>query len=382
MALMPPLDIPPLGISEREARTRFAALQRKLVPLWEHICRFNETEQTIVVVPSQTIEFDCKGAEMQAYEERMLFMLLLLRQPRARLIYATSQTILPSTLDYYFSILPGVVSSHAAQRFFNIAVEDRSPRPLTVKLLERPHVYQRIRSLILDPDRAHLVANNVTRYERDLALRLGVPIYGADPELAPLGTKSGGREVFASAGVAYPTGSEHLRSLADLLNALGEMREKKPGLTRAIVKLNDAVSGEGNAVVELAELPAPGSADASALLEQRVRSMTFELSSMTSERFFASLAQLGGVAEECIRGTGFCSPSVQMRISPLGELEVLSTHDQILGGPMGQSFLGSRFPADHGYGPLITVEGRKGGAAAGGTRRSGPVRDRFRCRAG
>jgi hypothetical protein len=120
---------------------------------------------------------------MQAYEERMLFMLLL-RQPRARLVYATSQTILPSTLDYYLSILPGVVSSHAAQRFFNIAVEDRSPRPLTVKLLERPHVCERIRSLILDPDRAHLVAYNVTRYERDLALRLGIPIYGADPEFA------------------------------------------------------------------------------------------------------------------------------------------------------------------------------------------------------
>ena len=93
---MQPLDIPPLGVSEQEAQVRFAALQRKLVPLWEYISRFNDSEQTIVVVPSQTIEFDCKGAEMQAYEERMLFMVLLLRQPRARLVYATSQTILPS----------------------------------------------------------------------------------------------------------------------------------------------------------------------------------------------------------------------------------------------------------------------------------------------
>lgn len=361
MALMPPLAIPPLGISETEARARFAALQRKLVPLWEHIRRFNESEQTIVVVPSQSIEFDCKGAEMQAYEERMLFMLLLLRQPRARLVYATSQTILPSTLDYYFSILPGVVSNHAAQRFFNIAVEDRSPRPLTVKLLERPHVYERIRSLILDPDRAHLVAYNVTTYERDLALRLGIPIYGADPELSVLGTKSGAREVFASAGVSYPIGRENLRSLDDLLTALGQMRAKEPGLMRAIVKLNDAVSGEGNAVVDLADLPAPGSSGTAALLEQRVRSMAFELSSMTLARFSDSLAEHGGVVEECIRGTGFCSPSVQVRVTPLGELEVLSTHDQMLGGPSGQSFLGSRFPADHGYGPLITAEGRKVG---------------------
>jgi hypothetical protein len=365
MALMPPLEIPPLGISEGEARARFAALQRKLVPLWEHIRRFNESEQTIVVVPSQTIEFDCKGAEMQAYEERMLFMLLLLRQPRARLVYATSQTILPWTLDYYFSILPGVVSNHAVQRFFNIAVEDRSPRPLTVKILERPHVCQRIRSLILDPDRAHLVAYNVTPYERDLALRLGIPIYGADPALSGLGTKSGAREVFDSAGVSYPIGRENLRSLDDLLTALGQIREKKPGLTRAVVKLNDAVSGEGNAIVDLATLPAPGSAGAAALLEQQVRSMTFELSSMTLARFIDSLAEDGGVVEEYICGAGLCSPSVQMRITPLGEIEVLSTHDQMLGGPTGQSFLGSRFPADHRYGPLITAEARKIGQKLG-----------------
>jgi hypothetical protein len=361
MALMPPLEIPPLGISEEEARTRFAALQRKLVPLWEHIRRFSESDQTIVVVPSQTIEFDCKGAEMQAYEERMLFMLLLLRQPRARLVYATSQTILPSTLDYYLSILPGVVTSHAAQRFYNIAVEDRSPRPLTVKLLERPHVYERMRSLIPDPDRAHLVAYNVTLYERDLALRLGIPIYGANPELSLLGTKSGAREIFASAGVSYPIGRENLRSLDDLLSALGEMRVQKPGLTRVIVKLNDAVSGEGNAVVDAAGLPAPRAAKAAALLEQRVRSMTFELSGMTLARFLDSLADHGGVVEERIQGTGFCSPSVQMRVTPLGEVEVLSTHDQMLGGRTGQSFLGSRFPANHGYGPSITAEGRKVG---------------------
>ena len=361
MGSLKPLEISPIGISEQEAQSRFAALQKKLIPLWEHIRQFNDSDQTIVVVPSQTIDFDCRGAEMQAYEERMLFMLLLLRQPRARLIYATSQTILPSTLDYYFSLLPGVVSNHAAARFFNIAVEDRSPRPLTVKLLERPLAYERIRSLILDPDRAHLVAYNVTSYERDLALRLGIPIYGADPKHSMLGTKTGSREIFAKAGVSYPFGSENLRSLGDVLHALGAMCQEKPELSHAIVKLNDSVSGEGNAVVDLAKLPPHGGAKFAAELEQRVRSMTFELSSMTIERYFDSLAELGGIVEECIRGTGFCSPSVQMRITPLGEVEVLSTHDQMLGGPTGQSFLGSRFPADHRYGRLIADDGRKVG---------------------
>jgi hypothetical protein len=59
------------------------------------------------------------------------------------------------------------------------------------------------------------------------ALRLGIPIYGADPKLSALGTKSGAREVFDSAGVSHPIGRGDLRSLDDLLIALEQMRELK-----------------------------------------------------------------------------------------------------------------------------------------------------------
>ncbi len=359
MAMTPPLEIPPLGVAEDEAQRRFERLQQKLVPLWERIRRINDSEQTIVVVPSQTIDFNCQGAEMQAYEERMLFMLLLLRQPAARLVYATSQTILPSTLDYYLSLMPGVINSHAMQRFFNVAVEDRTPRPLTVKLLERPHICDRIRSLIPDPDAAHLVAFNVTTYERDLALRLGIPIYGADPKFWPLGSKTGSREIFEAAGASYPIGYENLRSFDEVHRALCEMRRAKPELGNAMVKLNEGVSGEGNAVVDLSGLPDPGTAEAESALAERIRGMQFESSAVTFEEFFRTMATLGGIAEERIQGHDFRSPSVQMRVTPLGEVEVLSTHDQLLGGPSGQSFLGSRFPADPRYGPLIGSEARK-----------------------
>ena len=97
--MTPALPLPRLPLDEPEAQARFEKLQERLVPLWELISRLNDSEQTVVVVPSQTIDFDCQGAEMQAYEERMLFMLLLLRQSQARLVYTTSQTILPTTLD-------------------------------------------------------------------------------------------------------------------------------------------------------------------------------------------------------------------------------------------------------------------------------------------
>ena len=42
-------------------------------------------------------------------------------------------------------------------------------------------------------------------------------------------------------------------------------------------------------------------------------------------------------------------------------VELLSRHDQLLGGPTGQSYLGCVFPADTAYASLITNEAAKVG---------------------
>jgi hypothetical protein len=73
------------------------------------------------------------------------------------------------------------------------------------------------------------------------------------------------------------------------------------------------------------------------------------------------LAELAGIVEERVVGEEIRSPSVQLRITPLGQLEVLSTHDQVLGGPSGQSYLGCRFPADPAYATMITRDAAKVG---------------------
>src|SRR5213592_3614904 len=249
-------------MSERKPATdsqaEFDQLQKKLVPLWKSIERFNQDPPTIVVVPSMSIDAINSGAVMQAYEERFLFLLLLLRQPRARLIYVTSQTILPSIIDYYLDLLPGVIPSHARQRLFLISPLDGSVRPLSDKLLERPRLLERIRSLIMDPDRAHLVPFNTTRREKELALRLGIPMYGADPKFFPLGTKSGCRKIFQEEGVPHPLGYENLASADEVVDAIAQMCARKPSIKQVLVKLNEGVSGEGNALVDLSGLPPPG----------------------------------------------------------------------------------------------------------------------------
>ena len=315
-------------MSEREPATdsqaEFDQLQKKLVPLWKSIERLNQDPQTIVVVPSMSIDAISSGAVMQAYEERFLFLLLLLRQPRARLIYVTSQTILPSVIDYYLGLLPGVIPSHARQRLFLISPLDLSVRPLSDKLLERPRLMERIRSLIMDPDRAHLVPFNTTNREKELALQLGIPMYGADPKFFPLGTKSGCRTIFMEENVPHPLGVENLGSKEELIEAIAQMRAGKPSIKQVLVKLNEGVSGEGNAVIDLTGLPAPGDSKEKPILEERLRAMQFELARVTYDSYMKKLQERKGVVEERILGNDIRSPSVQLRVTPLGAVELLS----------------------------------------------------------
>jgi hypothetical protein len=351
----------PLGMSDDEVVRQFDALQARLVPLWTSIRQFNQDAQTIVVVPSLTLDLSSAGVRQQALEERFLFLLFLLRQPRARLIYVTSQAIHPDIVDYYLDLLPGVFSGHARKRLFLVSPLDGCSMSLTEKLLARPKLIEHIRSLIPDPTRAHLVPYNTTELERDLAVRLGIPMYGADPRHFHLGTKSGARKVFAEEGVSHPLGVEDLTSLEAITQAIAGMRKKKPAIGRVVVKLNEGVSGAGNANVELSGLPAPGEPSEYAVVLDRVKAMQFESPRMSLDRFTAKLADVGGIVEEVIGGRQFCSPSAQLRVTPLGAVEALSTHDQMLGGPSGQAYLGCRFPASPDYAAAIMREALKVG---------------------
>jgi hypothetical protein len=230
-------------LTEEQRSQRFAQLQRRLVSVWSAL-RSSREGESIVVVPSRTVDkWDERAAESQAYEERLLFLLLLLRQPRLRVIYVTSTPIAPSVVEYYLSMLAGVVPSHARSRLSLVATDDGSARSLSAKLLERPRLIEAIRSLIPDPELCHLVPYNTTPLERDVALLLGIPMYGADPVFLPLGTKTGCRRLFAEEGVPHPFGSEDLESLEAVIGGLASLRAAKPAAIEALVKLNEGVSG-------------------------------------------------------------------------------------------------------------------------------------------
>ena len=122
--------------------------------------------------------------------------------PHTRVVYVTSMPIDSAIIDYYIHLLPGITSYHAMQRLTLLSCFDASNKPLTEKILERPRLLERIRKSIPADHLSHIACFNVTPAERTLAVQLNVPIYGCDPDLLYLGTKSMGRKIFEAANVA------------------------------------------------------------------------------------------------------------------------------------------------------------------------------------
>ncbi len=334
----------------------YELLKPRLAEVWNVLMATEDAHSTSVVVPSLTLDQEelKKLAGVAFYEERLLFLLTRLRNPRAHVVYVTSQPVHPIILEYYLHLLAGVPASHARARLTMLCCYDASPRPLTEKILERPRLIQRIRAAIPDPARAYLTVFNSTPIERKLAVLLNIPLNGLDPELEYYGTKSGSRRVFREAGVPLPEGFEDLRDEQDVEKALIDLQARRPGIRRAVVKLNESFSGEGNAIVTYPTSPKIDIKAALAGLELAV-------DTETPEHYFAKFRRMGGVVEEFIEAPEKTSPSAQFRTSPGGEVLATSTHDQILGGASGQIYLGCSFPARDEYRMVITEMARRVG---------------------
>ena len=201
----PPFDC---DLTHERELEEFHRLKPKLASVWGMLTANEDQPSTSVIVPSLTLDAEelTKLAGASYYEERLLFLLIRLRNPRAHVVYVTSQPVHPLTLDYYLHLLAGVPASHARTRLTMLCTYDRSSRPLTPKILERPRLLQRIRYAIHDREHSYLAVFNSTPLERWLSVLLGIPLNGLDPALSEYGTKSGSRRVFREAGVDLPAG--------------------------------------------------------------------------------------------------------------------------------------------------------------------------------
>lgn len=338
---------------------QFKYLQQNFRAQYECVFPDDCAPKTVVIIPSLTLDQEilAKIRGHVYYEERMLCMLMLLRMPNTHVVYVTSVPVDPVIVDYYLHLLPGITGYHARQRLTLLSCYDHDALSLTQKILDRPRLVERIRKAIPHGHLAHMACFNVTEFERTLAVRLGIPIYGCDPDYYEWGTKSKSRELFKACNLQVPDGFENLSDEEDIVQALTALKERNPLLRRAVVKMNDGFSGEGNAVFSYQN----------ALLHQGLNhwirqhlrdNLQIVAAGMDYDHFMSKFAQMRGIVEEFLEGSDKHSPSVQCRVSPLGRVDVISTHDQVLGGETGQVFQGAYFPAAHEYGPEIGAMGR------------------------
>lgn len=338
----------------------FQKIQQRFPQQFEHIFPDKLAPRTIIIVPSLTMDAEIlsKISGVNHYEERLLCMLMLLRMPRTNVIYITSETIDPIIIDYYLHMLPGITGYHAQRRLTLLSCHDSSSKPLIQKILDRPRLIQRIKEFIPPDHEAHMSCFIVTPKERSLSVQLQIPIYGCDPDLYDLGSKSNGRKIFRECGLSVPHGFEDLHTEQDIINGLVKLKEQNPALRKGVVKMNDGFSGEGNAIFFYsgAEKVPDLKNWVTENLQKRLKLVAEDLSySMFLEKY----KNMGGIVEEFLEGEQKESPSVQCRITPAGMVEIISTHDQELGGESGQVYIGAQFPASVDYAVELGNMGQK-----------------------
>ena len=338
----------------------FKQLQQDFPAQYESVFPDKMAAKTVVIIPSLTLDQEilAKIDGIIYYEERLLCLLMLLRMPNTHVIYVTSMPVHNIIMDYYLHLLPGITSYHARQRLKTLSCFDGSAKSLTQKILERPRLIERIRKTIPSDHVSHLACFNVTEAERSLAVRLKMPIYGCDPDLLYLGTKNFSRKIFKECNINTPAGFEDCKTEEDVIDSLFKLKTTFPELNKAVVKLNDGFSGDGNAVFSYEGAPGDDYLQLwiKEVLPQRLQIIAPDL---VYESFMKKFRAMGGIVEVFIDGEKKAFPSVQCLVTPLGETKVVSTHDQLIGGEMGHVFLGAHFPANNEYAITIGESGKR-----------------------
>lgn len=315
----------PFSSQARLARARSANQTRSRAP------------HTVVVLPSYSVDQSLLaqyGQRIPALEHRQLLtMLMLPLVPESEMVFVTAKRPTDRVLEYYLSFVPVDRRHDTRARIRIVEVPDPTPRSITSKVLDRPDLMARIRTMT-SGRLAYIEPWNVTHLEMGVARRLGLPLNGTPPRLWPLGFKSNGRRLMGAAGVPLPLGQEDVRSITDVLVAAQAIRRQRADAAGVVIKLDNSGTGHGNRVVRFTGSPT------TAELRTIIQSL---------EPWYLSTLARGAVVEELVTGQEFSSPSVQVDIAPAHRVEVISTHEQLLGGAGGQVYLGCRFPANPDY---------------------------------
>jgi hypothetical protein len=384
----------------------------------------NPNTKVVVVVPS--IDLDRKElrrmcSNIEYYEERQLYHLLLANDPSVRIIYITSNKVSESVVRYYLNLSlrhNEFCDMHQMlSRVIMVHIPSDQCIPLSEKVLNERNLVGFLKGLIRSPfsgggDRntsAGLSVFTGSDSLDTLSRQLGIRLLEASGDHLHYGTKQGSREIFADLGLPFAKGTPDLPMDDDLLtygNEYGEesswshshryirsSRNLAIGIARQIliravhprkwvIKLNQSFSGKGNASIDLQQFQdQPHISSNSNVNEHHILELAteiekeFEAKLMFEDKdmtwygdsrnvgYNTQIERLGVIAESFIEGEVPTSPSIQVVVEPGDEkseckVSIVSTHEQLL---HGQLYQGCINPASENYRNRIMEMGLKVG---------------------
>jgi len=316
----------------------FDRLQQRLERALEANTAASGVDHVVLAMPSYSVGeslLSHYADRVVALEHRYLVAALMLGRIRScEMVILVSKAPDPAIMDYYVSLLPADTQDSARERLHIKEVPGEGARSIAGKLLDNPELLDELRDFVRERP-ALIEPWNVTEAEVEVACRLGIPVNGTPPHLRNQAFKSAGRRLCKAAGVPVPPGREDVRNVDDIIAAIRELRSERPGLKGVLVKLDDSASGDGNITVDLLS---PDASDDG--LRRRLGALP---------GWYLQDLAAGAAVEELVSGTWFSSPSAQLDMSSGARIKVVATHEQVLGGKDGQTYLGCRFPADPRY---------------------------------
>lgn len=359
----------------QEKKIEFKDLQKRLQSDKKLSNYYYRGERTFVVVSGMNSDsFNLSQVVgLNYYEERMLFLLFLLKYKRTKMIYVTSKGFNTDLFDYYVDLVADdeKEARKMKSRLTHIAVnhETDSAIPLTDRLLADKNALREIVEHISNKKTAVLRCYFPSKSERKLAVELGIPLFGSKEKFDFIGTKSGGRKVFRLAGLNVIPGYSYLENFSALSEAMAKLMKNYPYYKKMVIKLNEGASGRGNCVFNVKDFLKENDIEISIntnveKLAQTIKKnfkqyLSFQQSGEESVSYIRKFNKLGGIVELFIDGNIKFSPSVQVSISASNQASIVSTHEQILGGPDKQKYLGCSFPSLPSHRKLITSEAKK-----------------------
>ena len=269
-------------------------------------------------------------------------MLMLPLVPGAEIIFVTAKLPTERVLEYYLSFVPADRRHDTRARIRLIEVPDPTPRSITAKLLDRPDLIAR------DPDDDARPPGLYRAVERHTSGDGCRPTASGSRSTAPprpvaARVQEQRPKTHAQRRGALPFGQEDVRCVADVLAAAEAIRRQHASAAGVVIKLDNSGAGDGNRVIRFDGLaPPPPSC---------------RTPSSPWSRGISPTSRAEPSSRSSSPGTSSSSPSVQVDIAPGRRVNVVSTHEQLLGGASGQVYLGCRFPANPDYSSQLTSYG-------------------------